>query len=65
MSNKNDVTGDKLISKYGDKEAQKNFDKGWDILFKKDKPIEPEYIPHWVLGCEECLQQQKEEEHAS
>lgn len=63
MSNHNDVTGDKLISKIGDTEK---FGEGYDRVFtKKDKNIQPEYIPHWVLGCEECCCQQKEEDDAS
>lgn len=54
MSNVNDVTGDKLISKALSKEGKDN----WDIIFgkKEDRPVQPEYIPHWVLGCEQqCI----------
>lgn len=51
MSSNNDVTGDKLISKIGDK---KKFDEGYDRIFsnkKKDEiSVTPECIPHWVLG---------------
>lgn len=57
MSNTNDVTGDKLISKVGNSQA---FNEGYDRIFgNKDKPAADNNTtdskkcecPNWTLGC--------------
>lgn len=37
MSNINEITGDKLQSKVGDKQSKEAFDKGWDTIFSKSE----------------------------
>lgn len=49
----NDVTGDKLVSKTGDKKA---YDEGWDRIFgkKNTQPDDSEKACeclHWTEGC--------------
>lgn len=54
MTNINDITGDKLVSKHGNKEA---FDTGYDRIFGKNKEIIPDdshkecECLHWTEGC--------------
>lgn len=37
----NDITGDSLASKYGNKQQKEKFDEGFDRIFgKKKKPVE-------------------------
>lgn len=47
MAATNDVTGDSLVSKVGDKEAQEKFQNNFDAIFgvkpKKEKYVPPEY----------------------
>lgn len=51
----NEITGDKLQTKTGNKESKENFDKGWDLLFGNKPKVSPcqghaACSDGWVLG---------------